>query len=226
MDTGNSNFPQVYQRQQIQRYAPHSCWPWVPCHFHSQPPASRLVVNSVRNSLNDRSSAARERLVSSYTSESVSHNRGPRIIPGVVTHNEELSVSRLGKSLSSLALQLPTSPGGPIYPQLSFSQPPGTIQPILPSHRNVDTVKMRLSNSLEHLTNGPQAVDRAELKRVLEEIFDSPMILNESCSNIEGCFEFAEISSIIVASVGDLEDFGLSLLTILEAGELTVFVSE
>jgi hypothetical protein len=86
---------------------------------------------------------------------------------------------------------------------------------------------MQLSNHLEHLVKGPQGVvDRTALKLVLEEVFESPILLNESCRSIQECIEFAELSSIIESWVGELSQFNLSLVTILEAGDLQIFVFE
>jgi hypothetical protein len=138
-----------------------------------------------------------------------------------------MSVSRLGTSLSSLTLGTPTLPSSPSYPQSSSSKPRPTVQPTLLSQKGVNTVKMQLNYHLQQLVKGPQGVvDRAALKLVLEEVFESPILLNESCSSIQECIEFAEISSIIESWVGELCPFKLSLVTILEAGDLQIFVSE
>ncbi|KAF2472645.1 uncharacterized protein BDR25DRAFT_302397 [Lindgomyces ingoldianus] len=138
-----------------------------------------------------------------------------------------MRVSSLGTSLSSLSLGTPTSPSSLSYPHSSSSRPQPTVHPTLPSHRGVNTVKMQLNYHLQQLVKGPQGVvDRTALKVVLEEVFQSPILLNESCPSIQECIEFAEISSIIESWVGELRLFNLSLVTILQAGDLQIFVSE
>jgi hypothetical protein len=226
MGTGNVGPARHTRRQQLQPHAPHSCWPWVPCHLQGQPTASGVVVTSVHNSLNSRNSAAREHLVSSSPSTSASHSHGTRTIPDVATHQRGMSVSSLGTSLSSLNLGAPTSPSSPSYQQSSSKARP-TVQPTLISQRDVNTVKAQLKYRLQQLPKGRQGVvDRTSLKLVLEEVFESPILLNEPCSSVEECIEFAEISSIIESWVGELRPFQLSLVTLLQAGELQIFVSE
>ena len=54
------------------RYAPHSCWPWVPCKYHSEPPPGGVVDTTVRDNLKALRSAPLERIISAPGSANTS----------------------------------------------------------------------------------------------------------------------------------------------------------